>query len=71
MLCVIVISFKVHKAKKTRDKEKNIFIKQEREYIIYTDRMSLQKKKNCKEILSIKPWPLEEEEELLSGSAGR
>ena len=45
MLCVIVISFKVHKAKKTRDKEKNIFIKQEREYIIYTDKMSLPKKK--------------------------
>ena len=71
MLCVIVISFKVHKAKKTRDKEKNIFIKQEREYIIYTDKMSLPKKKkiNCKEIQSIKPWPLEEGE-LLSSSTG-
>ena len=63
-------------SKRTKDKRKNVFIKQERKHIIYTDKMSLPKKKkkksykrNFKKILVVKHWPLEGEE-LLSGSAG-
>ena len=62
-------------SKRTKDKGKNVFIKQEKKYIMYTDRLSLPKKKkknykgNCKKILVVKPWHLEEGE-LLSGSAG-
>ena len=32
-------------SKRTKDKRKNVFIKQERKHIIYTDKMSLPKKK--------------------------
>ena len=55
-------------SKRTKDKGK-------KKHIMYTDMMSLQKKKkknykrNCMKSLVVKPWPLEEEE-LLSGSAG-
>ena len=59
-------------SKRTKDKRKNIFIKQEKKYIMYTNMMSLQKKnynRNCMKSLVVKPWPLEEEE-LFSGSAG-
>ena len=62
-------------SKRSKDKGKNVFIKQEKRYIMYTNRISFKKKKkknykrNCKKILVVKPWPLEEEE-LLSGSAG-
>ena len=47
MLFIILILFKVHKAKEQEIK-KNTFIKQEREYIIYIDRMPLQPKINKK-----------------------
>ena len=62
-------------SKRTKDKEKNIFIKQEKKHIMYTDILSLPKKKkknykrNCMKSLVVKPWPLEEDE-LLSGFAG-
>ena len=55
-------------SKRTKDKGK-------KKHIMYTDMMSLQKKKkknykrNCMKSLVVKRWPLEEEE-LLSGSAG-
>ena len=66
-------------SKRTKDKRKNIFIKQEKKYIMYTNMMSLQKKKkkkkkkknykrNCMKSLVVKPWPLKKEE-LLSGFA--
>ena len=35
-------------SKRTKDKRKNIFIKQEKKYIMYTNMMSLQKKKKKK-----------------------
>ena len=38
------------RSKRTKDKEKNIFIKQEKKYIMYTDMMSLTKKKLQKEL---------------------
>ena len=61
-------------SKRTKDKRKNIFIKQEKKYIMYTDMISLPKKKknykkDCMKSLVVKPWPLEEDE-LLSGFAG-
>ena len=37
-------------SKRTKDKGKNIFIKQEKKYNMYTDRMSLLKKKLQKEL---------------------
>ena len=61
-------------SKRTKDKRKNIFIKQEKKYIMYTNMMSLPKKKkknykrNCMKSLVVKPWPLKKEE-LLSGFA--
>ena len=58
-------------SKRTKDKRKNIFIKQEKKYIMYTNMMSLQKKnykRNCMKSLVVKPWPLKKEE-LLSGFA--
>ena len=59
-------------SKRTKDKGKNVFIKHEKKYIMYTDRLSLPKKNykgNCKKILVVKPWHLEEGE-LPSSSAG-
>ena len=61
-------------SKRTKYKGKNIFIKQEKKYIMYTNMISLPKKKknykrNYMKSLVVKPWPLEEEE-LLSGFAG-
>ena len=72
MLCVIVISFKVHKAKEQKIKRK-MFSLNKKGNTLYTQTGChyQKKKKNWKEIPSVKPWPLEEEEELLSGSAGR
>ena len=37
-------------SKRTKDKRKNIFIKQEKKYIMYTNMMSLTKKKLQKEL---------------------
>ena len=48
MLFVIVTRFKAHKVKIQKIKRKIFFIKQKREYIIYIDRISLQKKKKKK-----------------------
>ena len=48
MLFVIVTRFKAHKVKVQEIKRKTFSIKQKREYIIYIDRMSLQKKKKKK-----------------------
>ena len=62
-------------SKRTKDKGKNIFIKQEKKYIMYTNMMSLQKKKkknykrNCMKSLVVKPWPLNKEELLSSFAA--
>ena len=36
------------RSKRTKDKEKNIFIKQEKKHIMYTDILSLPKKKKKK-----------------------
>ena len=71
MLCVIVISFKVHKAKEQKIKRKMFSLNKKGNTLYTQTGCHYQKKKNWKEIPSVKPWPLEEEEELLSGSVGR
>ena len=71
MLCVIVISFKAHKAKKQEIKRKAFSLnKKGNTLYTLTECHYQKKKKNWKEIPSVKPWPLEEEG-LLSSSVGR
>ena len=43
------------RSKRTKDKEKNIFIKQEKKHIMYTDILSLPKKKKLQKELHEKP----------------
>ena len=71
MLCVIVISFKVHKVKEQEIKRKTLSLNKKGNTLYILTRCHYKKKKKkCKETQSVKPWPLEEEK-LLSSLVGR